>query len=448
MIHACLLAPVSDDPSKRDSDGPFPHCHDQCVLVRLGFSPEDRAELAAASTRPEARAEIEQAIARRALADRLTSATVLAAGVAHELNNPLAYVTANLSFLAERTSRIAELLSGAPRTPDDADLITQLVEATREARTGADRMRTIVRDLRTFARADDPTPRPVDVRPVLDSCLNVAWSELRRRAEVVRDLAPVPAVLGDEARLSQVFLNLLLNAAQSIPGGRAETHQIRVSTRNLPDGRVAVEVRDTGEGIAPEHLRRIFDPFFTTRDPGRATGLGLSICHAVVTSLGGLIEVESTPGKGSAFRVLLPPLPREEAKKAGFPTPPPAPRRLRVLVVDDEPLVGTVVRRTLSEHEVTAVQSAKAALDRLASGEAYDVVLSDLLMPGTSGMELYDAVAARYPELARRFVFLTGGAFTPTARAFLEREGVEWIEKPFDAAALREVVARRAEPQG
>jgi signal transduction histidine kinase len=439
---------VSDPSEPGEPSEPYPHCHDECLLIRLGFSAHDRAELAAAAAaaRPEARGEIEQAIARRALADRLASATALAAGVAHELNNPLAYINANLAYVAERTSRIAELLSGAPRTPDDADLVPQLLDATREARAGAERMRTIVRDLKTFARADDTQPRPVDVRPLLDSCLNVAWSEIRKRAELVRDLAPVAPVLGDEARLSQVFLNLILNAAQSIPGGRPEDHRIRVSTRTRPDGRVAVEVQDTGGGIAPEHLPRIFDPFFTTKEPGRGTGLGLSICHTVVTSLGGRIDVESAVGKGSIFTVLLAPAEPEAARRAGFPTPPPVPRRARVLVVDDEPLVGTVLRRTLSEHDVTVVQSARAALERLSGGEQFDVILSDLLMPELSGMDLYRAVAVRDPGLARRFVFLTGGAFTPAARAFLEREGVEWVEKPFDPTHLRSVVARRAEP--
>jgi CheY-like chemotaxis protein len=273
--------------------------------------------------------------------------------------------------------------------------------------------------------------------------MNVVWSELRKRAELVRDLAPVAPVLGDEARLSQVFLNLIQNALQSIPGGLPEEHRVRVSTRTVPDGRVAVEVQDTGAGIAPEHLPRIFDPFFTTKEPGRGTGLGLSICHAVIASLGGRIEVESAVGKGSTFRVLLAPVAPEEARAAGFPAPPLPPRRARILVVDDEPLVGTVLRRTLTEHDVTVVQSARAALERLGGGERYDVVLSDLLMPEMSGMDLYRAVIVRAPELARRFVFLTGGAFTPAARAFLDQEGVDWVEKPFDAAALRSAIARK-----
>ena len=437
---------VSDSADRTPRSASCPACHDPCLLVRLGFSRTDRDELAAIADRPEARVEVERTIAERALTDRLSSVTALAAGVAHELNNPLAYVNANLAFLADRTGRVVELLSGAPRTAEDATLANELAEAMREARAGAERMRAVVRDLKTFARMDDEHRRPIDVRPLIDSCLNVAWGEIRKRAQLVRDLEPVAPVLGDEGRLSQVFLNLILNAAQSIDGGRAEEHQVRVATRTLPDGRVAVEVRDTGGGIAPEHLPRIFDPFFTTKGPGSGTGLGLSICHAVVASLGGTIEVESAPGRGSTFRVLLAPVPPEAAHHAGFPTPPPLPRRARVLVVDDEPLVGTVLRRTLVEHDVTVVESARAALDRLASGERYDVVLSDLLMPELTGMDLYRAVAASRPELAGRFVFLTGGAFTPAAREFLETEKVEWVEKPFDVAALRAAVARHVGP--
>ncbi len=236
----------------------------------------------------------------------MSSAGTLAAGVAHELNSPLAYVCANLAFLADAAARVVAILSGAPPTPDDAELAGHVHEAMREARTGAERMRTVVRDLMTFAGRDEDRHRPVELLPVLDSCLNVAWNEIHGRARLVRQLAPIPAVIGTEARLGQVFLNLVVNAAQAIPAGRPDDHEIRISTFTTQDGRAAVEVQDTGRGIAEADLPRIFDPFFTTKGPGLATGLGLSICHAVVSALGGAIEVETTPGRGSTFRVLLP----------------------------------------------------------------------------------------------------------------------------------------------
>jgi len=246
------------------------------------------------------------ALARLALADRMSSAGTLAAGIAHELNSPLAYVCANLAFLADAVARVVAILSGAPPAPGDAELALQVHDAMREARSGADRMRAVVRDLKTFAGRDEDRQGPVDLLPVLDSCLNVAWNEIRDRARLVRELAPVPTVIGTDARLGQVFLNLVVNAAQAIPAGRPDDHEIRVSTWTSPDGRAAVEVRDTGQGIAEADLPRIFDPFFTTKDPGLATGLGLSICHAAVTALGGAIEVETSPGRGSSFRVLFP----------------------------------------------------------------------------------------------------------------------------------------------
>ncbi len=390
----------------------------------------------------EALRERDAAIAKLALADRISSAETLAAGIAHELNNPLAYVMANLAFLADGCARVAAILSGAPRSPDDPDLAAQLKDAMREARSGAERMRAVIRDLKTFASGDRERQGPVDLRPVLDSCVNLAWNEIRSRAHVARDLAPIPAVLGNEGCLGQLFLNLIVNAAQAIPAGRPDDHEIRISTRTLPDGRAAVEVSDTGCGIPPANLARIFDPFFTTKGPGVATGLGLSICHTIVSSVGGAIEVESDVGRGSKFLVLLPPAPPPA------PTPVPAQgakvaRRGRILVVDDEPFVGNVLRRTLHEHDVTVADSAEAALESLCAGERYDVVLAELLMPGMSGIALYRELAQRDAALARRIVFITGGPFDTAAREFLERERPDCVEKPFDLDALRALLARR-----
>jgi signal transduction histidine kinase len=282
-------------------------CACEAILVRLGFSQEERASLGRACQEPGLRAMVERAVARHALDDRLEALTALAGGLAHELNNPLAYVLSNLAFLADRTARLAAIAAGAPPAPGDAALATQVAEAMAEARTGAERMRGIVRDLRMLSHLDQPAQRPVDLHPVIESCLNVAWSELSRSAEIVRELGPIPRVIGDEGQLSQVFLSLFLNAARAIPKESGRPHQIRVSTRCAADGRATIEVSDTGAGIAPEHLDRIFDPFFSGRTAGLNGGLGLAICHVVVTSMGGEILVESEVGRGSTFRVLLPP---------------------------------------------------------------------------------------------------------------------------------------------
>jgi signal transduction histidine kinase len=279
------------------------------ILELLGIPAADRAAIAGARSAEEARTAVERAVARRVLRDRLEAVTALAGGLAHELNNPLAYVLSNLAFLADRSGRLAEIATGQPPAPADAKLATQVAEAMLEARTGAERMRAVVRDLRMLSHIDEEQRRRVDLLPVIESCLNVAWSDLSRRAEVVKELRPLPRVLGDEGHLSQLFLNLFLNAARAIPAGSPGPHHIRIATSTLPDTRAAIEVSDTGEGIAPEHLGRIFDPFFSTKAPGWGSGLGLSICHVVVTSMGGEILVESTLGRGSKFRVLLPAAP-------------------------------------------------------------------------------------------------------------------------------------------
>jgi PAS domain S-box-containing protein len=381
--------------------------------------------------------------ARLALADRMVSVGTLAAGVAHELNNPLAYVNANLAFVAERLAALEARFAPAAGAGAAADLVRPLQDAVSDAREGSERMRVIVRDLKTFSRAEEERSGPVDPCRVLESCLHMAWNEIRHRARLERDLAPVPPVVCNEARLGQVFLNLLVNAAHAIPEENAHAHVIAVRTRALPGDRVSVEVRDTGCGIAPENLRRIFDPFFTTKPPGVGTGLGLSICHGIVTALGGEIQVESTPGRGSTFRVILPAAASGAQPVPEAPAPAERPQG-RILVVDDEPLVGTVIQRSLQgQHEVTVVSSARAALERIAAGERFDLVLTDLLMPDMSGMDLHRELARRDPDLASRTVFLTGGAFTPAAREFLEREAVEFVEKPFELAALRSLIARR-----
>jgi PAS domain S-box-containing protein len=366
-------------------------------------------------------------------ADRLASIGTLAAGVAHEINNPLAYLLASIQFLEGR------LREGR----DGAEADGETLEAVSEARDGAQRIAEIVRSLRTFAQRDrERAPGASDLREAVRAAARIADSQIRPRARLSLDLREVPRVRANEHELAQVALNLIVNAAQAIPQGRAADNEIRVATRLVEDGRVALEVSDTGKGIAPDDLARIFDPFFTTKPVGEGSGLGLSICHGIVQALGGEISAESEPGRGSLFRVLL-----RVADERGAPAPAsvPAPSagRRRVLVLDDEPLVCRAVARMLvGEHDVVTLSEPAEALARLTGGEFFDIVLCDLMMPGMSGIQCYEALRASRPELARRMVFLTGGAFTEEAQAFLERVPNARLEKPFEAEALRDVVAR------
>ena len=372
------------------------------------------------------------------VASRLASVGTLAAGVAHEINNPLAFVNANVLYLADELERFRSALGPA------TDEILQLVAETRQ---GVERIGLIVRDLKAFSRVDsEDVSALVDVRKVLAFAEKMAGKEMRQRARVLRDIQPVPMVKANESRLGQVFLNLLLNAAQAIPDGAAAEHEIRIRTRTDGLGRAVVEVSDTGRGI-PEELRaRVFDPFFTTKPVGEGTGLGLSICLGIVRSLGGEILLESEVGKGSIFRVALP-AHQPERSTAVFPAPDlPPPARVKLLVVDDEPYICTAIQRLLRrEHRVTALTTVREALALLETGERFDVILSDLMMPEQNGEDFYKELNRVAPDQARRMIFMTGGAFTPRSEEFLRSSPVPQVAKPISLEMLQGAIRRVVE---
>ena len=367
------------------------------------------------------------------LSDRMASVGTLAAGVAHEINNPLASVIANLDMALQDLVTLAET---AKLPPDLSDEI-------KDARGAADRVREIVRDLKIFSRGDEDRHGPVDVEHVLESTLRMAWNELRHRAKVVKHYTKVPNVDAHESRLGQVFLNLIINAAHAIPAGNYDTNEIRISTSLDPHGRVVVDIADTGTGIPVEVRPRLFTPFFSTKPIGVGTGLGLAISHRIITQFGGTITFDTEVGKGTTFHITL-------KVAGGMPVAVPtqkiwtraaAARRGNVLVIDDEESLAQALRRFLSvEHNVTAVYRARDALDLLELGTRYDVILCDLMMPQITGMELYSEIVRIDPAQARRIVFLTGGAFTPSAREFLVSTINRRIEKPFDLKEVRRLV--------
>jgi nitrogen-specific signal transduction histidine kinase/CheY-like chemotaxis protein len=377
------------------------------------------------------RADRKKMMARLVEADRLAAVGTLAAGVAHEINTPLAYLLGGLDYVEHELARAARRADGG---------LDEVRVVLGEMRTGGERIRQIVRDLKTFSRDDAEARAPIDVRRVVESSVNMAGNEIRQRARVTTEYGPVAPVLANEARLGQVVLNLLINAAHAVEDGPAAEGVIGVRTCTNADGRVIIEVSDTGGGIDPENLQRIFEPFFTTKPLGVGTGLGLWISRNLVTSIGGELHVESTVGAGSVFRISLPPAAGETARVAAEPEAPRPTFRGRVLVVDDEALVGRAVRRALAEHDVVVETCARRALARLASDEPFGVILCDMMMPGMTGMELYAELAARRPRDAERVVFFTGGAFTPAARHFLDAVSNPRLEKPFDTNALRALV--------
>jgi len=385
---------------------------------------------------------------RLQLADRMVSVGTLAAGVAHEINNPLAFVSGNLTFALQSLDAVAVggLPAGAAIAEVPAETLDECRTALREASVGAKRVQHIVRDLKTLSRSNDERRVAVDVARALETALHLARNDLAQRARLETRIARVPPVLADESRLSQVFLNLLVNAAQAIPEGRPEANRVEV-TLDTAGELVVLTVRDTGCGIPQANLGRIFDPFFTTKPVGIGTGLGLAISHGIVSALGGGLDVTSEPGRGSTFRVALPIA--TGAAPATSPPDPEArpPRRARVLVVDDEPLFCSAVARMIGrEHEVVAVTDPGDALRRIEAGERFDAVLSDLVMPGMTGMDFHSEIARVAPHVADRMLFVTGGASTSSAAQFVARMQGRVLEKPLERELLLGALAAAVRP--
>ncbi len=370
-----------------------------------------------------------------AIAERMASVGLLAAGVAHEINNPLTAIVSNLELACDDLEQMQA-----------NDAVTSILEEVSDARGAAIRIRDIVADLALFSRHARDATLPIDIHRVLDSTLRIASNEIRHRAKLVRQFSPVPRIDANESRLGQVFLNLVINAAQAIPEGHTDAHEICVATSMGGDGRVVVEVRDTGVGMPPEVRQRLFTPFFTTKKRGVGTGLGLSICHRIVSSLGGEITVETQPGHGSRFRVHLPVSHRNADHTLTQPLPLTLPnsRGARILIVDDDLMVTNALQRMLrAPHVAMICHRGAEVLDLLRAGERFDVILCDVMMPEMTGIELFEILKASWPDQAEAVIFVSGGAFTEEARAFLDRVPNPQLAKPFEARALVALIELR-----
>jgi len=376
--------------------------------------------------------------ARLQQADRMASVGTLAAGVAHEINNPLAYVLMLASQLARRARE--GQLDARPVLPD----LESILE-------GSERIRAIVRDLSAFSRRPDESMSAVDLNGAIAAAVNMVRHTLRHRARLVLELSPhLPRVYGDEARLTQVFVNLLVNAAQAIPEGQPDDHTVWVRTEPR-DGHVLAAVRDDGRGMPAQVARRIFEPFYTTKSPGQGTGLGLAICHGIVTGHGGTIRVDSREGQGSEFLVELPiddtppaaTVARTDGVAAGAP-------RARILVIDDEQRFAASLRGALAtRHSVTVAGSGRDALALLLEDDAaFDLILCDVMMPDLTGIDVLEWLERHRPQLVPCFVFMTGGAVTETARQALASTNRPVLAKPFAEADVERVLLALRDARG
>jgi PAS domain S-box-containing protein len=376
-----------------------------------------------------------------ALTDRLSSLGTLVASVAHEINNPLAYTLGNLGLACSELERLRIQLT----EPEQHSALDRVIRSLRDAEDGAGRVANTVKELRAFGRMEERSQRAVDPRACVDWAIRLTSNQLLNQARLLTNLRDVPNVLANELKLSQVVVNLLTNAVQALTGER-EDNEVKVSTWTDETGAAVLEVEDNGRGMSEEVRAEVFEPFFTTKLAGHGTGLGLSICRNIVAGFGGEIAVESELGKGSRFRVRLPASNEQPSPRNAEVALPPAPPRLssrpqratpRVLVIDDEPMIRSLVTRVLAGYfQVTSADGVRAALAVLNESQAFDAILCDLMMPTESGMDFFGVLRRLYPDLVKRVAFITGGAITPDTNKFLETAARPVLNKPFTPEAM------------
>lgn len=368
------------------------------------------------------------------VADRLHALGVLAAETLHEMAQPIAVIAGCVGAAETELGR-----------PDDTPDRARLHDILRDAADAVHRLRRTMGQLQAFSRgeaASTPRPVPTCLDDVVDRAHRMTSRLIEGTALVERTGAGGVWVMGDSLRLVQVAVNLLMNAQQAMPERARDANRIGIEVARR-GAEAHLCVRDNGEGIAPALLPRIFDPFFTTKPTGVGTGLGLSVSHGIVTGLGGRIEVESAPGVGTLFRVVLPaadPPLRHALTPMNIGVP-----RKQVLVVDDEiPQLRAMTRLLGRVAVVTATQSVDEALSMLETGAAYDLILCDLNMPSRLGTDLHAWLLRERPELVPAFYLATGGVCTDTAQRYLDTHQPQVMEKPLNTSLILKLLGAEA----
>ena len=368
--------------------------------------------------------------------ERAASMGSLAAGMAHEINNPLTYVIGNLELLQ---SRLAGTRDG--EGSEDGEMLAEAIE-------GAYRVASLVRDLKTFSHSGEEKIEPIDLGRTIERATKMTRNEIRHRAQLTVECPPGILILGNHGRVLQVLINLLTNAAHAIEPGFSDSNFIRVSVERRED-RILMKVVDTAGGIQPEIADRVFEPFVTTKAVGFGMGMGLSITRNVLQAMGGTIDVEYSSPKGTTFAVTLQPYAGEEEAVSEFIAVAEGhsedkDSRLNVFVIDDEERVLRYLENALAHHVVSVESDGRRAIDRIASGD-YDIVLCDLMMPKMSGREIHAELQEKYPDAAERMLFMTGGVFAEELASFLEELPGRWVEKPIDFGELESKIWSRIE---
>jgi signal transduction histidine kinase len=404
-------------------------------------------------------------------AERLTALGTLIAGVGHEINNPLSVVILSVEVARrhllpalEAASQVARATqSGQPIPPGAIATLGKDAWTDPEGRgpagildeiaSAADAISSVVRDLRIFARSDRDEPAErVDVPELIDHAIRLSGREASRRGLLERDYADnLPTLVVPRARVTQVIMNVFVNAVHAIDEVERPSHRVRISARADKEF-VAIAVSDTGPGIAPDALERIFDPFFTTKRQALGTGLGLSISREILRRLGGELSVESVYGEGATFVCFLPIPSAEALEHAGKATTTAstgvlAAEAVSVLVVDDDERVLRSYARLLGKnHRLMVAYDAREAMEMIQSGSTPDVLIVEVDLPGADGRELIAWIQAEHPALARRTILATSGASRASFQAFLRSYSGVVIHKPMQGSALLaaiEAIARQ-----
>ena len=363
--------------------------------------------------------------------ERLVTTGTLAAGVGHEINNPLAYVLGNLEFAIKK-------LADSSASQDD-----DVLQVLREARDGAQRISTIVAGLRALAREESPVPIETDVVPTINAAIGIAMHEIRRRASLELRVDEVPPILADDSRLTQILVNLLTNAGQAFTKEEPDVNKILVRAYLTASNEVVISVRDNGPGIAADVAQRMYDPFFTTKPVGQGTGLGLSLTLSAVESLDGHLEHETKLGKGTEFRVTFKTAPGKVS-----PTNPVADAANDlpkiVFIDDDKSVLNSLARLIPDNYQAITFADPRKAIAYLEAGRPADVVFCDVMMPYLTGKDIYERLHIADPQLAQRLVFVTGGAHGEALVSFIRSLDNLRLQKPFGTVELHETIEKVA----
>jgi CheY-like chemotaxis protein len=390
---------------------------------------------------------LKQTEAQLVRSSRLAAIGEIAAGIAHEVNNPAASILTNLELLQ---SDLQNLIAEVDRPEQATSSLLAAVEhfcgnakeGLRDSLEGIQRIAFIVKGLRGFTHIDEEDIEQVDINEVVRTACNLVRHQLKHVARLDLDLRATVSLPASRGRLIQVVLNLLLNAAQAIEETSGGT--IEVATASTNDG-VTLRIQDDGPGIPPEIAEKVFDPFYTTKAADRGTGLGLSVCADIVHRHRGTFRlVEGTCLGGACFEAEIPLdtglIARKPSKASLLPSSP----SIRILVVDDEAALVRAYRRVLGRHhQVVPAYGGAEALAILASNQNFDLILCDLMMPGTDGKDVYEALRRAHPELLERMVFASGGPTSGRAQDFLRQPGIVLLDKPLTTEALTQFIARR-----